>query len=635
MFLQIHLVYRREGRFHEGQHSIYFEDGQRINLLRFGKPTYREQLPSFKDPRKWKVGTKVEFEKMKDKQMLSAFGNLIIPAGVNVARQRDLEEKIRFQVTRKKDNKIDVQFIQNVYLEKGGYGSLIEVLGKMRSKGSSQILVQKFRFDLDKPEAMAIYTDLVKNGVFPGLLEHKLQDYIASRDNQELLQFVKHEKQELEKYGISRLSTEWVRPSFKKKKYIAGFQLLGVPGYSGERTTSEAPLKQINENGVWERYLISTHALKERPRARFKSSSSVNSIEYFEYLDGDQELKSDFHGIRGEWAFSFTKVFGDNIQKTINKLNRYLPCDIGEFKGEGKERTLELELVLEPEDIENLRREADISLAEKIWQDEKEVKELPRKHAVKLIEDLSSSEDQAEAISHIREFLVAHPTFGMGFLGLLAGKNKLDRLVSSSRIYEKPFKLVDEFFLTYSDFSTPEKTYHENLDVEHKKFLNKFHKQGLYILKKIDLAFKEIKNDSFLDIPNAMAKVYDEAWSKEELQARLWLIRKQVQQFMDRLLEESDDKDSFIKGIRAKNRGLKNKIVFYRSQLESESKNKRGKNFYIRKYLKYRKISGKEKTFVFECQDSLPAYEYKVREEEFDQIDELLKEFRDKIESLP
>lgn len=613
----------------------YYEDGKRVNLTRFGRSTFRQQLPSFKDPRKWEIGTKVEFEKMKDKQGLSAFGNLIIPAGVNIARQRDFEEKIRFKVVKRKDNKIDVQFIQNVYLEKGGYGSLIEVLGKLRSKGSSQILIQKLRFDLDNPQALLMYRKLIKNGFLPQMQVDNIQDYVGKRDNQDLLKFMERERQELEKYGISRISTEWARTNFKKNKYIAGFQLLGIPGYSGETTTSEAPLKQINEGGVWERYLISVHALKEKPRARFKSSSSINSIEYFEYLDENQELNSDFHGIRGEWNFSFTKVFGDNINMKIKKLNRYLPCDIGDFKGEGKERTLELELVLGPEDIEKLRSESDITLVEKIWSNGQGSKEIPRKHAVEVIENLKNSTELKEALSHIRKFLLDHPSYGIGFLALLSGKQKIDRLISSSRTYDKPFKLVDEFFLTYSDFNTSEKIYHDNLSTDHVDFLNNFYKQGLHILEKIDLAFKEIQNDSFLQAPYAMAAVYDEIWSKDELQARLWLIRRQVKQFMDKLLEDSEiNRGIFLKAIKAKNRELKNKISFYQSQLKNEGQNNKEKNFYIQKYVKYRRILEQDKTFVCECNDGLPAYEKEFRKEEFNNIDGMLKEFREEIDTL-
>ena len=614
----------------------YHKDGKRINLTRFGRSTFREQLPSFVDPSKWEVGTEAEFEKMKDKQGLSAFGNLIIPAGVNLARQRDLEEKIRFKVKRRKNNKIDVQFIQNVYLEKGGYGSLVEVFGKLRSRGSSQILVQKLRFDLDNPQSVLVYRKLIKNGIFPKLLDDTIEDYIGERNNLDLLKFLEKEKQELKKYGITRLSTEWVRPNFKKRKYIAGFQLLGVPGYSGERTVSEAPLKQINENGVWERDLISIHDLKETPRARFKSSSTISSLEYFEHLNEHQEVESDFYGIRGEWNFSFTKVFGDNIPKLVDELNRYMPGTIDEFAGEGKDRTLALELVLDPEDIESLRQDPDISLADKIWQIKETSKEIPRKAAIKFIDHLNSSSDQKEAISHIRKFLVDHPAYGMGFLALLSGKQGFNRLATSSRIYEKPFRLADEYFLNYSDFDLSDQTYHVDLDTEYVKFFNKFFKKGLYILDKIDLAFMEIQNDPFLKQSKSVAIVYDESWSKEELQARLWLLKRQVKQFMERLLEESElDVDEFLEALKPKNRDLKNKIIFYRAQIQAGDPNKKGKSFYDKKYSKYLRDLAESQVFVSKCPDGLPDYERKVREDEFQKIDELLNKFKEEIEALP
>ena len=613
----------------------YHKDGKRINLTRFGRSTFREQLPSFNDPREWEVGTEAEFEKVKDKQGLSAFGNLIIPAGVNLARQRDLEEKIKFKVVRRKENKIDVQFIQNVYLEKGGYGSLVEVLGKLRSRGSSQVLIQKFRFDLDNPQSLLVYRNLIQNGVLPKLLDDTIEDYLGERNNLKLLKFLKKEKHELENYGITRISTEWARPNFRKKKYIAGFQLLGVPGYSGECTSTESPLKQLNEKGVWERDLITIHNLNETPRARFKASSTINSIEYFEYLDEHNEQKSDFHGIRGEWNFSFTRVLGDNISKLINELNRYLPGTIEDFSGKGKDRTLELELVLGPEEIENLRLDPDITFADKIWQDNKDSKEIPKKHAIDFIESLKSSDDHKEALSHIRKFLVKHPVYGMGFIGLLAGKQYLDRVISSSKIYEKPFKVADEFFLEYCDFNSTEIMYHEDLDAEHKKFANKFFKKGLLILDIIDNAFMEIQNDSFLTIPKATINVYDENWSKEELQARLWLLKRQVKQFLEQLLEESKLKaEAFLGSIKPKNRDLKNKIIFYRMQIEAGDPNKKGKNFYMRKYVKYVRRLAQDQIFISECPDGMPIYEKKVRDEEFQKIDDMLRVFREEIEAL-
>ena len=561
----------------------YLEDGKRINLTRFGKSTMREKLPDWSSPETWPVGTVVEFEKSKDRTFLAAFGSLIIPAGFCIARLKIDEGKIAIKVTKKKDDKIELQFTQNAYLEKGFYASVVELAGRTRSGGSSQSLCQNFLLDLKNEKGLNLYRDLVKNRSLPDSLLLDSDALCSDRSNEELLQQIEEDKEALAELGISRINSEWVRPDFRKRKYILGFQLLGIPGFSGERIFSEGPSKFANDNGVMERSISGYHQTKETPLARFSQVNSINCVQYFDKKDEAGDVISKFENIKGESSYFLSRIRGKkeskNIDKILEELDHYWPLNIENFSGSGRDRKLTMQVSLDKNDIDKIKSEPDLDrlpeiLLEKHKKAKKSQDSISRVQIDDFLEKLTQTEKLDDSVQLVEEFLNQHRVNGIGILALLAGKEQSSiGLLTSSSSYDKPFIYADRFFLRFGNFTDDEFSLHQDLDVSHKRLLNKFYGKKLKILRKIDKALVELVGDTIAKTPDAMINVAGDKLSRDEVFARLWLLRRQVNKFSQELFRDctEDEKAAILALVRKKNLDLESKIFLAKLEKDIDS----------------------------------------------------------------